>query len=358
LPRIAVDLPSLARTLSLDPYRGTTAEDVFRSVSRVPSVSPRPGDSVAYSNLGYALLGRLLERRAGRPYEELLRERVLVPLGLQSIATAHEESAPIELAVGHGPGGRPTPYWHVDGYAPAGCLIASADQLLDYVAIQLAPASHPGLAEAQRLRVSFPDHKGVGLGWMHAEIGGHRTIWHNGATGGFRSFVGFLPDEGRGFVVLANGQGDLDALARRLLDPAEPPLPGRDANVWTAIAITLALLAWGPLALADTLRRARSVQRPAANEEAAKPPPGIGRLDVARSPLSPAIALVLAERLGAWPELPFAAWWLALAASVVVFAALARRARDLPWWRGGAKRALGLASMTALEVVVLAFLFS
>lgn len=372
LPRIAVDLPSLARTLSVDPYRGSTSDDVFRSVARVPSALVSPIKTFAYSNLGYALLGRLLERRAGQPYEELLRGRVLEPLGLSGIVTAHTEKPRIELARGHGPGGRPVPYWHVDGYAPAGCLIASADDLLEYVALNLA-ASHHAVVEAQRPRKTLPGGRGIGLGWMHAEVGGHRLIWHNGITGGFRTFVGFLPDEGRGFVVLANGQGDVDALARRLLDPAEPALPAHDASVVVGVAITLILLAWGPLTLANSIQRAGHKTRhasgaetlppsvPAANTVVPPPqpmPPKIDRFDVLRSPLTPATALVLAGRLGAWQEVPFAAWWGAFAVTVIAFAVLVRQARALPWYRAGVWRAIGRALMTALEVTVLALLFS
>lgn len=372
LPRIAVDLPALARTLSVDPYRGTTADDVYRSAARVPRWLVRPTETLAYSNLGYALLGRLLELRGGQEYEELLRRRVLGPLGLGSIAIAHEEPQPLEMAQGHGPGGRPTSHWHVDGYAPAGCLIASANEMLEYVAINLA-ASNRAVAEAQRLRKTFPGGRGIGLGWVHAKVGGRRLIWHNGITGGFRSFVGYLPDEGRGFAVLANGQGDVDALARRLLDPAEPPLPGHGANALVGIAITMVLLAWGPLTLSSSIRRAGQATRQASgaatlpkaipDAHAPVPPPQsvpatIDRFDVLRSPLTPAIALVLASRLGAWQEVPFAAWWGALAVVVIAFAILVRQARALTWCRKGVRRAIGRGLMTALEVTVLALMFS
>jgi len=370
LPRIAVDFLSLARTLSVDPYGGSTSEEVFRSAARVPRMMVNPGEDLRYSNLGYALLGRLLERRAGRNYEDLLRQRVLEPLGLSGMATSHSEEPGVELARGHGPGGRPAHYWHVDGYAPAGCLIASADDLLEYLAAHLATA-HPAVAEAQRRRKSFSDGSGIGLGWMHAQVAGRRLVWHNGATGGFRSFVGFLPDEGRALVVLANGQGDVDALARRLLDPSEPalPPPGVSAFGW---AFTLVLLAWGPLLLVQSIvnvfKAARDASAPAglpssdAGAEVADPKPRskpkIDRFDVLRRPLSPAIALVLAERLGAWLEVPFAAWWGALGFTVVAYAVLVGKAGILPWRRAGAWSAIGRGLTTVLEAAVLAALFS
>jgi hypothetical protein len=244
-------------------------------------------------------------------------------------------------------------------------MIASANEMLEYVAINLA-ASNPAVREAQRLRTTLPGGSGIALGWMHSQVGGHRLIWHDGITGGFRTFVGFLPDEGRGLVVLANGQGNVNALARRLLDSAEPPLPEHGTNALIGFAITSILLAWGPLTLFRSIRHASgtaTLWKFASGTHATAPPPQslrtkIDRFDLLRSPLTPAIALVLAERLGAWQGVPFAAWWGALAISTLAFAILVRRARALPWFREGVWRAIGRGSMAALEVTVLALLFS
>jgi hypothetical protein len=73
--------------------------------------------------------------------------------------------------------------------------------------------------------------------------------------------------------------------------------------------------------------------------------------------LSPAIALVLAERLGAWQEVPFITWWFALAFSLVCYAALVRLAPQLPGRRAGIWSAIGRSLTTALELCVLALLF-
>jgi hypothetical protein len=289
-------------------------------------------------------------------------------MGLGGIATAHDDEPSVDMARGHGPGGRPAACWHVDGYGPAGCLIASADDLLDYLALHLA-ASHPAVAEARRMRVTFPGGDGAGLGWMHSDYRGHHLVWHNGITGGFRSFVGFLPEENRAVVVLANGQGDVDALARRLIDRAEPPLPAHDSDRF-GLGLTLILLAWGPILLVESIRRA---PRAAHAEIAVSPSAGnaktvdrvrqrkrrtVDRIDALRRPLTAAIALVLAERLGAWQDVPFAAWWFALAVSVAGSAVLAWRARKLVWWRAGAWDRTWRISMLALELSVLVLLFA
>ena len=365
LPRIALDPRALSRVLSVDPYRGSTARDVMLSASHARLSR---GGNLAYSNLGFALLGRLLEVRAGQPYEALLRRRILEPRGLGGIATAHDARPDPALALGHGAGGRPAHDWHLDGYAPAGSLIASADELLDYLAIYIAGRDSAAV-EACRLRRTFPDGDGIGLAWMHTKIRGRRLIWHNGGTGGFRTFAGFLPDEGKGVVVLANGMGNVDALALRLLDPTRRKLPTHRPSAG-AIATTLVLLAWGPLLMAISLRLAARVappapvpviSAPAALDAAAhdpRPRSRIDRLDVLRRPLMPAIALVLAERLGAWRDLPFILWWGSLALVFATYGMLLVRTPALPWLRGGAWSAAGSVLGTALEAGVLAALLS
>jgi hypothetical protein len=58
----------------------------------------------------------------------------------------------------------------------------------------------------------------IGLAW-HINTDG--VVWHNGGTGGYRSFMGFNKKSGRGVVVLANSAGgDTDGLGLSILGPA------------------------------------------------------------------------------------------------------------------------------------------
>jgi CubicO group peptidase (beta-lactamase class C family) len=63
----------------------------------------------------------------------------------------------------------------------------------------------------------------IGLGWHVVRASG--VVWHNGGTGGYRSFVGFDPARGVGVVLLANSDLSLDQLGRSLLDPATAGRP-------------------------------------------------------------------------------------------------------------------------------------
>src|SRR3954469_24060710 len=64
----------------------------------------------------------------------------------------------------------------------------------------------------------LPPCRRVRLGWQEAESGpGVLTLWHNGGTGGYRSFVGFVPGSHVGAVVLSNSANDVDPIGMALL---------------------------------------------------------------------------------------------------------------------------------------------
>ena len=60
----------------------------------------------------------------------------------------------------------------------------------------------------------------VGLGWTRLPLRGteHELLFHNGGTGGFRSFAGFVPASRTAVVVLSNTARSVDALGFRILE--------------------------------------------------------------------------------------------------------------------------------------------
>lgn len=64
----------------------------------------------------------------------------------------------------------------------------------------------------------------MGLGWGIMKSGNNELIWHNGTTGGYQSFIGFLPKMNVGIVVLSNARTDvgIDDIAQHLLNPKAP----------------------------------------------------------------------------------------------------------------------------------------
>src|SRR5205085_606856 len=76
-------------------------EAIGQALKRVDGVCAPPGTEMAYSNTGWRLGQAVLERRTGQPYGDVLRRRLLDPLGL-AIAFPYDETEPVPgLATGY-----------------------------------------------------------------------------------------------------------------------------------------------------------------------------------------------------------------------------------------------------------------
>ncbi|HEX7049480.1 MAG TPA: sigma-70 family RNA polymerase sigma factor [Longimicrobiales bacterium] len=164
---------------------------------------------------GRRLLGHLLARRAGVPFDTLLAERVLRPLGLEDTYVAGPHDADERMATGHAQA-KPVPFWRFDALAGAGALRSTAADLLRFLRIQLDPLSaplHEAILLSREPRAPAGPNASVALGWhISTPPRGDTLYWHNGGTGGFRSFIGFMPDRGIGVVLLMNSAVPLQAL--------------------------------------------------------------------------------------------------------------------------------------------------
>jgi D-alanyl-D-alanine-carboxypeptidase/D-alanyl-D-alanine-endopeptidase len=194
-------LRSTLRSWYSNPYRAFSQQDLIAALRRT---RPRaqPGERVHYSNFGVALLGLLLTRAADRPFEELLTDRVLRPLGLTDTGCAAEPQATGYLR------GRQRPAWEIPGLPAAGAVRSTARDMLRYLDALMDPCTTPlstALTEVTRPRVDAPggDDK-LCLVWNLRHRRGHDVLFHSGGTRGFTTFAGFCPQMGTTLVALAN----------------------------------------------------------------------------------------------------------------------------------------------------------
>lgn len=212
-----------------NPYADYSVEQLHAFVSE-HVLTRDPGAAYEYSNLGSGLLGHLLAHRAGKGYEELLRERILGPLGMEATGIELRPEMRSRLAIGHDPSGEPAPNWDLPTLAGAGALRSNLSDMLDFLAANLGEpqdALGQAMRESHRAR-NFAGEPKVGLGWHLLEAEGRTVVWHNGGTGGYRAFAGFDPDRGIGVVILNNSTSSPDDIGFHLLAgtplaPAPPP---------------------------------------------------------------------------------------------------------------------------------------
>lgn len=191
-----------------DPHAATTVDELVADLARVRLRRRR----FRYSNFGAALLGQALAARTGAPYEQLVEERVLRPLGIDEIWAGDEPP----VVQPHARRSRPVIPWTFGAYAPAGCLRGTARGALALATACMQPP--PAMAEPVALALTPRSGSrllGVGLGWLRspAHRGAHMW-WHNGATHGSRSFTALITETGQAVAAVGNGPRSVENSAK------------------------------------------------------------------------------------------------------------------------------------------------
>lgn len=195
-------------------------------VRRLRHLPPNQGFRAGfqYNNLMVTVAGHAAEVAAGQPWELLMQQRLLQPLGMRraGFGEAHlradpDHAEPYQLAEG----GRwqHAPDQPLGETNPAGGLHASAREMAAWVQLQLNQGRHQqhALLKPESLAllhtpatVSDEDPSpevtpgGYAPGWFVDAYRGHRRLFHTGIVGGYVSSVTFFPDQGVGFALMAN----------------------------------------------------------------------------------------------------------------------------------------------------------
>jgi CubicO group peptidase (beta-lactamase class C family) len=232
-----------------DRQQGLDLDDFSRLLERGLSFAWAPGTRFEYSNTGYGILGRLSTNVAGREYRDVVRERILAPLGMDSTGYLEDEVSAERKAKGY--------LWRdetfldepMDGYgalASMGGIFTTVNDLARWVAGFIdafpprddAEGGHPlrrasrremqqsnvpaGIvvahASADAVPMVVTESYGYGLFVVdHLAFG--RIITHGGGYPGFGTNMRWHPASGLGVIALTNGRyGPATMLAREQLD--------------------------------------------------------------------------------------------------------------------------------------------
>ncbi len=213
-----------------DPYADYSAQQMYDFLSSY-QLTRDIGAQYDYSNLGAGLLGHALARRAAVSYERVVTTRVLAPLGMHSTCITLSPALQARMALGHTAIGFPTENWDLGTLAGAGALRSTANDMLTFLAANLARRTDrlgTALQKTQQPRhdAGAPQpgrpEMHVGLGWHIRKIADGEVIWHNGGTYGFHSIIGFDAKKRIAVVILHNSGGIIDDIGFHLLDATIP----------------------------------------------------------------------------------------------------------------------------------------
>lgn len=298
------DAPPISLRLLLTNASGLAYDDLWGAVTFGKSneelagmlrdgvqMTSTPGTRYAYSNLGWALLGKVVERVSKVSYRDYVTNNVLQPLGMRASVWESKDVPESRLAIGYRRVGEQLvvePRVSDGEFAAAGGLYTSLRDYARYLAFQLAayPArddAETGPVRRSTLREMHDGQRWVrgekdapivrvtddgvtlgaasyGYGWTNAtSCTDDGRVQHGGFEPGYFNWVVMMPKARIGFVAmsttghvgLASRFGVFDILRRAgLLNPAEPsPHP---ALVAAAAALPALLTAWDPALYART----------------------------------------------------------------------------------------------------------
>lgn len=191
-----------------------------------PPYEPRPlinapGTAFLYSNVGFTLLSRIASAAGGRPFDELMRDEVFCPIGMDH--TAPERVGPIA--------GRARGYHRTDeGLAlseqrtidivGAGDLVSTVDDLAKWDDVMTDDRFLPASIRSAMVTPSITGWVGdTGYGWFsRSASNGLRLEYHAGSGAGFRAWNYRVPELGLVMIVLSNVDEQDSTWVRALLD--------------------------------------------------------------------------------------------------------------------------------------------
>ena len=192
-------------------------------------LSSPPGSQVAYSNLGYSLVGAAIERSSGKSFEAQLQSRLLKPLEMNQSSFVGTGTQLSFRALGYEDGVASTDAQVRD--LAAGGLWASPKDLSHYVQMLFAHGLYKGtrVLESPSIDQMFTQQNTgnaldfdcqMGLGWFLAPCGdepvapGVRTYQHSGGGDDFAAQLSVLPDQQLAVIIMANDSNAEELVAR------------------------------------------------------------------------------------------------------------------------------------------------
>ncbi|UCC41217.1 MAG: serine hydrolase [Candidatus Aminicenantes bacterium] len=216
LPRMPFNLRP---TDPSNPYADFTVKEMYDCLSGI-KLKRDIGEKYEYSNLGMGFMGHIISRVAGMSYEQLIIKRICNVLGMNSTTITLTPELKKRLAKGHNTKGEVS-NWDLPTLAGAGALRSSADDMITFIAANMGLRKSkltPAMDMSHEARVDASKNMKVALGWHISNNGKTQITWHNGGTGGYRTFCGFIKDKKIGAVVLSNMNIGADDIGYHLLD--------------------------------------------------------------------------------------------------------------------------------------------
>jgi len=216
LPRLPTNMPF---SNPLNPYADYTVEMMYEFLNEY-KLPREVGEVHEYSNLAVGLLGHVLALIDKKSYQDMVTDRVLIPLNMMNTFVKIPDSKIGLMSNGHNDQLSATQHWQLPTLAGAGALNSSATDMASYLKANMSKeqlSDEFTLSHTSTGLFGNPDTK-IGLGWIILKGKDNPYYMHNGGTGGFRSFIAFDQKQQKGIVILTNSIFELDEIGHAFIN--------------------------------------------------------------------------------------------------------------------------------------------
>lgn len=198
-----------------NPYQDYDEKLLFEYLSNA-QLTKKVGQSIEYSNVGVGLLGTLLAKKKQISYEQLIQQAITQPLDMQHTFVNVPKKFQSQVATGYGDTLTAVSGWDLAALSGAGGLTSSLADMAKYLQAQMKAGQVVNeklgdaitLSQQQTFKINAQTN--IGLGWFMNTYEGQTYYFHNGATGGYSSFMAFSPQKNKGIVLLTNSTFNMD----------------------------------------------------------------------------------------------------------------------------------------------------
>jgi len=188
-----------------NPYASYTTKDLI-SFYKEFAFPNKVEKEYLFSNVNFAILGELLEKKYGQSYEQLLVEKLLQPIGMKDTRISLSANQLTQAAQGYSLAGRAVNPWEYQSFESSVGLKSSVNDLLKFMHAQVNNQQFGELHQSL-YRTDIDKHTHIAKGWhVLKNKRFYDLIAHAGTTSGHRAFMGFVKESKTGVVVLSNSK--------------------------------------------------------------------------------------------------------------------------------------------------------
>lgn len=233
LPKMSLDIYNPTHLWSVvsggNPYAWYTEDKMYKIFKQVSLKNP--AEEIRYSNIGYGLLGLLLQNYANTSYQNLVQERISKPLNLQDTTVEMDDNQTARLASGYQGffklgklylAQKAKPWDFAPGMQAAGSLHSTGQDMLRFLTANMhdSEQSLTKVLKKNHQTLKNIDDDRIGMGWFIKEIpdAKQEVIFHDGITGGYAAFIAMTSDYRFGVVVLSNTSRSVSNIGHAVLE--------------------------------------------------------------------------------------------------------------------------------------------